>query len=60
MKKDNPHTTDSTGFDFMANTGLEEKDRDFVGMTVAIVIIVLLTVFQYLKLYRRGHIHGDF
>ena len=23
-----PHTTDAQGFDYMANSGLEEKDRE--------------------------------
>jgi len=47
----NRHTTDSTGFDYMANSGQEEKDRDTCGMLLAIAVIVLLATFQYLGLY---------
>lgn len=47
----NRHTTDSTGFDYMANSGREEKDRDIIGMLAAVAVVALLTVFQYLGLY---------
>ena len=47
----NRHSTDSTGFDYMANTGQEEKDRDTFGMLTAVVVVLVLTVFQYLGLY---------
>jgi hypothetical protein len=47
----NRHTTDSTGFDYMANTGREEKDRDTFGMLAAVVVMVFLTFFQYLGVY---------
>lgn len=47
----NRHTTDPTGFDYMANSGQEEKDRDTVGMVIAILVVGLLTLFQYLGLY---------
>jgi hypothetical protein len=44
-------TMDASGFDFMANKGREEKDRDACGMLLAIFIMAVLTVFQYLGLY---------
>jgi len=47
----NFHTTDEKGFDYMANTGQEEKDRDACGTVIAALIIIMLTVFQYLGLY---------
>lgn len=45
------HTVDNQGFDYMANTGREEKDRDFCGMLLAVVIMAFLTVSQYLGWY---------
>ena len=42
-----PHPTDAQGFDYMANSGLEEKDRDYVGIILALVIMVFITVCQY-------------
>jgi len=50
MKK-KPHSIDSTGFDYMANTGREEQDRDLCGMVLALIIMVILTSFQYFGLY---------
>ncbi len=47
----NYHTTDEALFDYMANTGLEEKDRDTCGTIIALLIMVGLTVCQYLGLY---------
>lgn len=47
----NRHTTDKTGFDYMANSGQEEKDRDSFGMWTAVMVVVALTVFQYLGWY---------
>lgn len=47
----NMHTTDQAGFDYMANTGQEEKDRDAIGILAAAAIILALTVFQYWNLY---------
>jgi hypothetical protein len=44
-------TPDEKRFDYMANSGQEEKDRDTVGLVIAIVIITVLTIFQYLGLY---------
>jgi hypothetical protein len=44
-------TTDLSEFDYMANSGLEEKDRDSVGMLAAVVIVVILTAFQYFGWY---------
>jgi len=47
----NLHTTDENGFDYMDNTGKEERDRDTCGMIMASGIIIVLTLFQYLGLY---------
>ncbi len=47
----NLKTTDEKGFDYMANTGQEEKDRDTLGWVIAVVIIITLTLFQYLGMY---------
>jgi hypothetical protein len=46
-----PHTTDKTGFDYMANSGREEQDRDAVGIVLALGLMGLLTLCQYLGLY---------
>ncbi len=46
-----PHTTDQSGFDYMANQGREERDRDFCGMYIALALVVLLTLGQYWNLY---------
>jgi hypothetical protein len=43
-------TTDNTGFDYMANTGQEERDRDTVGTIIAVSIMAFVTVCQYLGL----------
>ena len=45
------HRVDDKGFDYMANTGGEEKDRNTCGMLLAIIIMALLTVSQYLGWY---------
>lgn len=46
------HAKDSTsGWDYMANSGVEERDRDHVGIIIALGIMIFLTVAQYLKLY---------
>jgi hypothetical protein len=45
------HTLDDQGFDFMANTGREEKDRDLCGILLAVMIMAFLTVSQYLGWY---------
>lgn len=45
-----PHTTDQAGFDYMANTGREERDRDAVGLIVALALMALVTACQYLGL----------
>ena len=42
---------DDRGFDFMANSGREEKDRNMCGMLLAIGIIAFLTIAQYLGWY---------
>ena len=44
------HTTDETGFDYMANTGQEEQDRDTVGIIAAVAIMAFVTICQYLGL----------
>lgn len=49
--KRNLHTTDETGFDYMANTGQEEKDRDTCGTIIAVSIMTVLVVLQYLGVY---------
>ena len=45
------HTLDDQGFDYMANTGREEKDRDLCGILLAVAIMAFLTVSQYLGWY---------
>lgn len=45
-----PHTTDETGFDFMANKGVEEQDRDTLGILFALAVMAVITVSQYLGL----------
>ena len=42
-----PHTTDAQGFDYMANSGQEEKDRVYVGSLLALLIMLFITVTQY-------------
>lgn len=42
-----PHTTDAQGFDYMANSDQEEKDRDYVGIILALLIMAIITVSQY-------------
>ncbi|WP_461208616.1 hypothetical protein [Desulfocurvus sp. DL9XJH121] len=46
----NTHTTDETGFDYMANTGREEQDRDTLGIVLALAVMAFATVCQYLGL----------
>ena len=45
------HTVDDKGFDYMANSGREETDRDTCGMLLAVLIITFLTLSQYLGWY---------
>ena len=45
------HRVDDKGFDYMANSGREEKDRDMCGMLLAIIIMAFLTLSQYLGWY---------
>ena len=45
------HCVDDQGFDYMANAGEEAKDRDAVGMILAILIIIFLTFSQYMNWY---------
>lgn len=42
-----PHTTDDKGYDYMANTGPEEQDRDTIGIIIAVGIMLFITVCQY-------------
>jgi len=46
----NKHTTDQDGFDYMANTGQEESDRDMIGILLALAITAFITVCQYFGL----------
>jgi hypothetical protein len=46
-----PHCIDDHGFDYMANAGQEEKDRNAIGMMLAILILVFLTFSQYMNWY---------
>lgn len=41
------HTTDENGFDYMANSGQEEVDRDYVGILFALVLMAIVTACQY-------------
>jgi hypothetical protein len=45
------HTIDDDGFDYMANTGQEEKDRNACGILLAVAVMAVLTVAQYLGWY---------
>lgn len=47
----NKHTTDANGFDYMANCGREEQDRDTCGLLLAVLLMGLLTSLQYLGMY---------
>jgi len=47
----NLHTTDADGFDYMANSGREEQDRDTCGLLLAVLLMAVLTACQYLGLY---------
>lgn len=49
--KRNLHTTDETGFDYMANSGQEEKDRDACGTIIAVLIMTALVALQYWGVY---------
>lgn len=42
---------DDRGYDFMANSGREGKDRDMCGMLLALIIMAFLTLSQYLGWY---------
>ncbi|GEM_PF-696355 len=42
------HTTDETGFDYMANKGREEQDRDTLGIIFALAVMAVITVAQYM------------
>ena len=49
--KPHSHTTDTTGFDYMANSRKLEQDRDMCGILIASFLIILLTVLQYAGMY---------
>lgn len=42
-----PHTTDSHGFDYMANAGQEEQDRDTLGIVFSVGVMAFITLSQY-------------
>ena len=42
------HTTDDNGFNYMANAGQEEQDRDTLGIVFALAVMAIITVSQYL------------
>lgn len=42
------HTTDKTGFNYMANKGQEEQDRDSLGVIFALAIMAIITISQYM------------
>ena len=43
----NSHTIDQDGFDYMANFGQAEKDRDLVGIILAAASLAFISVCQY-------------
>lgn len=47
----NPRTTDDLGFDYMANSGREEQDRDACGMVIALGLALALAAMQFYGLY---------
>lgn len=40
------HTTSQDGFDYMANSGIEEHDRDMVGIILAIFFMAAAVCCQ--------------
>jgi hypothetical protein len=42
---------DDEGFDYMANDGQEARDRDAIGMLMAVIIMAFLTLSQYMNWY---------
>lgn len=42
---------DDEGFDYMANSGREARDRDTIGIILAIMIMAFLTFSQYMNWY---------
>lgn len=50
MDRNRSHTTDARNFNYMANSGREEKDRDTVGVILALGIMAFVTICQYLGL----------
>ena len=40
------HTIDDEGFDYMDNSGEEERDRDMVGIVLAVIFMLLAVLFQ--------------
>lgn len=48
MQERHMHTTDESGFDYMANAGQEEQDRDYCGVVLALAVMAVVTISQYL------------
>jgi len=48
MHERHMHTTDENGFDYMANKGQEEQDRDYCGVVFALIIMAIITISQYM------------
>ena len=40
------HTTDEEGFNYMDNSGQEERDRDMVGIFAAVALMLLTVIVQ--------------
>lgn len=47
MQERHKHTTDEQGFDYMANKGQEEQDRDSCGIVFALIVVFIIAVSQY-------------
>ena len=40
------HTTDEHGFNYMDNSGAEERDRDMAGIILALIFMAGAVLFQ--------------